>query len=231
MPAIHMNPEDHRSRVGVEKRERMRLRLIESALQVFATKGSDVPVIEDVTAIAHVSRGTFYNYFRTNEELLDAVVNCLEHELIDLIELAIGTIADPAQRVANGVRLVLKTTHEHHLLAKFATRVRIDRSSQPHVGVERLIRDIQSGIAQGRFDISDARIGLSLVLGATQSAIYALNKGARLPTGFEDEIAFHVLLGLGVPKHDAKSLASEPIEPLRLTTASLLERTKHVQVP
>lgn len=226
-----MNLHDHRSRVGEEKRERMRLRLIESALQVFATKGSDVPVIEDVTAIAHVSRGTFYNYFKTNEELLAAVLYDLEHELIDLIEQAISSVSDPAQRVAKGVRLLLRTTHEHHLLAKFAMRVRVDRSSEPHVGIDYLIRDIQIGIERGRFDISDARIGLSLVLGATQSAIFTLNKGTQLPPDFEDAIAFHVLLGLGVPRQDAKTLATEPIEELRLPTSSLLERTRHINVP
>lgn len=223
-----MNLHDHRSRVGVEKRERMRCRLIESALQVFATKGSDVPVIDDVTAIAHVSRGTFYNYFKTNEELLDAVSGALEHELIELIEQAMSSISDPAQRVAKGIRLLLRTAHEHHLLAKFAIRFRIDRSS---IGVDYLVRDIQIGIARGRFDISDPRIGLSLVLGATQSAIFALNKGTQLPPDFEDEIAFHVLLGLGVPRQDAKALANQPIDELQLPTASLLERTRHINVP
>ena len=61
---------DHRTRVAAERRARMHRKLVESALLVFAEKGVDASVIEDVIAAADVSRGTFYNYFRTNGELL-----------------------------------------------------------------------------------------------------------------------------------------------------------------
>jgi len=62
-----------RWRAGAERRQRMRLRLIESALPVFAEKGLDAASIDDVIAAAGVSRGTFYNYFRTDVELAAAV--------------------------------------------------------------------------------------------------------------------------------------------------------------
>ncbi len=65
---------DHRTRVAAERRARMHRKLVESALLVFAEKGVDASVIEDVIAAADVSRGTFYNYFRTNGELLAAAI-------------------------------------------------------------------------------------------------------------------------------------------------------------
>ena len=67
--------------------------LSESALLVFAEKGVDVPVIDDVIAAAGVSRGTFYNYFRTNAELLVAAIEELGNELVDMIEIAGGGVA------------------------------------------------------------------------------------------------------------------------------------------
>lgn len=39
-------------------------------------------VIDDVIAEAGVSRGTFYNYFRTNTELMAAVGETLADELV-----------------------------------------------------------------------------------------------------------------------------------------------------
>ena len=51
-----MQTSQHRSRVGAERRHRTRVRLIESALEVFAAKGVDATVIEDVIASAGVSR-------------------------------------------------------------------------------------------------------------------------------------------------------------------------------
>jgi len=73
MPASAAARSDHRPRVAAERRARMRRKLVESALLVFAGKGVDASVIEDVIVAAGVSRGTFYNYFRTNAELLAAV--------------------------------------------------------------------------------------------------------------------------------------------------------------
>ena len=79
---------DHRTRVAAERRARMHRKLVESALLVFAEKGVDASVIEDVIAAADVSRGTFYNYFRTNGELLAAAIQELGNELVEHIEEA-----------------------------------------------------------------------------------------------------------------------------------------------
>lgn len=52
---------DHRVRVGGQRHEKTRLRLLERALTVFNKKGQDVAVIDDFITAADASRGTFYN--------------------------------------------------------------------------------------------------------------------------------------------------------------------------
>lgn len=69
--------EDHRTGVGLERRARMRQRLIEAAPPVFAEMGPEVAQIDDVIRLAGVSRGAFYNYFRSTNELLRAAVDAL----------------------------------------------------------------------------------------------------------------------------------------------------------
>jgi AcrR family transcriptional regulator len=81
----------------------MRVRLIEAALHVFAEKSADAAVIDDVIKAAGVSRGTFYNYFRTNEELMAAVLHAVGDEILGLIEAAIAAHEDPAERLAHGL--------------------------------------------------------------------------------------------------------------------------------
>src|SRR5208337_296283 len=98
---------DHRVRVAAERRARMRRKLVESALLVFAEKGVDAPVIEDVIEAADVSRGTFYNYFRTNGELLAAAIRELGNELVEHIEQRVKSIPSPAARVFTGLRLYM----------------------------------------------------------------------------------------------------------------------------
>ena len=61
--------DDHRVRGGVQRRGKKRLRLLQSALVVFAEKGIGATVIDNGIAAAGVSRGTFYNHFRTTSEL------------------------------------------------------------------------------------------------------------------------------------------------------------------
>ena len=63
--------EDHRVRVGAQRRGKTRLRLLQCALAVFTEKGPDVAFIDDFIAAAGVSRGTFYNHFKTNGTYFD----------------------------------------------------------------------------------------------------------------------------------------------------------------
>ena len=57
-----------------------RERLLDAAVKVIGEKGPDASSVEDFVAAADVSRGTFYNYFPTMEDLLRAV----RRKLIDV---------------------------------------------------------------------------------------------------------------------------------------------------
>ena len=114
---------DHRPRVAAERRARMRRKLVESALLVFAEKGVDASVIEDVIAAAGVSRGTFYNYFRTNAELLAAAIDELGNEVVDLVELRVKAMPSPAARLFTGLGSIMDAARRFPLFAKFIARV------------------------------------------------------------------------------------------------------------
>jgi len=58
-----MPTQDHRHRVAARRRERMRPRLLASAMRLIAEKGAASTSIDDVISAAEVSRGTSYNYF------------------------------------------------------------------------------------------------------------------------------------------------------------------------
>ena len=71
MNAVQNSGEDFRVRVAREKRERMRHRLQEAAIEVYSGASlASAPVVEDVIRAAEVSRGTFYKYYDSLEELL-----------------------------------------------------------------------------------------------------------------------------------------------------------------
>lgn len=225
-----MNTLDHRSRVAAEKRERMRMRLIESALHVFANKGADAAVIEDVIAMAEVSRGTFYNYFRTNEELLAAVVKELGDELLALVEAVVIQCKDPAERLATGVRMALHTMQAHPLLAQFVARAGLSMAAHNSLAMAYLPRDIQAAMDSGRFNLGSVQVGLVMVLGTAHAAVTALTLpppvSTSLPANYPEEVTYHLLLGLGMTKAQARKLVSAPIKPVEFPEQALLARTK-----
>ena len=115
---------DHRTRVGRERRERTQALIIEAALKVFAEKGPDAPIIDDFIKAAGVARGTFYNYYQSTEELLEATAKWLQDDLIVSIEAEIGSLGDPVERLSSGIQLWLRKARTDDAWCAFSVRVR-----------------------------------------------------------------------------------------------------------
>src|SRR5215472_11412241 len=84
---------DHRTRVGQARRARTQARIIAAALRVFTEHGpQDPPVIDDFIRAAGVARGTFYNYYKSVGELLEATRKWLEDDFIESIEAEVASL-------------------------------------------------------------------------------------------------------------------------------------------
>ncbi|RZI86528.1 MAG: TetR/AcrR family transcriptional regulator [Rubrivivax sp.] len=220
-----MSTPDFRTRVAAEKRERMRTRLIEAAMEVFSSKGADATVIEDLIEQAQVSRGTFYNYFRTTEEAMAAVLQAVGNELLSLVDLAIADRQDPAERLACGVRMVLHTARHFPQVGRFISRVGVTRSLHHLPALGYLLRDLVEANETGRFKLSDPMLGLDLVVGTTSAALLSLSMRTDLNEAYPQEITFHILLALGMTRAGARKLVDKPIQAVQLPPESLLVRT------
>ena len=69
------------------------------------------------------SRGTFYNYFRTNADLLHAATEELRNEIVHLIETRVRDLPSLAARLVTGLRLYLDVARRFPLFARFVARV------------------------------------------------------------------------------------------------------------
>lgn len=216
---------DHRTRVGEMRRERMRTRLIEAAMLVFARRGVEGGVIDEVIATAEVSRGSFYNHFRTHDELLGAVAQEVGNQLLEIVDPVIRTIADPAARVACGVRLTLAVAQAHPHLAAFLARVGPPALGAQSLATEVLPRDIRAGIESGRFTPMDPRLAFDLITGPVLAGFHTL-LSTRVPAHYPREMAAAVLQALGVAKATARRLAELPLPDLALAPDSLLVRAE-----
>ena len=67
--------------IGSNKRNRTRGTLIDSAIDVFSEKGIEEASIHEITAIAGLANGTFYNHFRDKDELALAASEAIVLEI------------------------------------------------------------------------------------------------------------------------------------------------------
>ena len=222
---IDLSISDHRPRVAAERRERMRQRLIESALLVFSEKGVESSMIHDVVLTANVSQGTFYNYFRSCDELLIATGEQLKNELLILIEQEVRTIADPAERLATGLRLFLHTTQAFPLLARFAHQTGLHIVGPNSLMFEFLPPHIEQGISMGRFAKIPVPAMLDLLSGTTLAAIFRIIATPDLPN-YPEEIVSLILRGMGVTEEEAMRLVAQPLQPIQPPEDMLLIRSQ-----
>lgn len=201
---------DHRVRVGAQRRERTRLRLIQSALPVFIEKGPDAAVIDDFIAVARVSRGTFYNHFGTTADLLYAVASTMSDEVLGVVDPIVLKLADPVERFSCGMRLYMQMALRYPLWGRFITRVGTRLAARGQLIDRYLTRDLAAALAQRRIQAANVAVARDVVLG---SIFYGIGTMLTEPTRQDHPQALlHcVLLGLGMSDDEARTIATMPL--------------------
>lgn len=217
-------PEDHRTRTAARRREQMRRRLLESAMLVFAEKGVDASVIDDVISTAGVSRGTFYKYFASNRDLMVAANDELCKELLSYVLDRVSEFSDPAVRAAIGARTFLETALAFPLLARFTRSVGLESRGPTALLYEYLPHQLREGIDQGRFLDMPTQVALDLISGGVLLCI-ARATDEEIEPGYTHHVVAAALRGLGLEESEAWALANQDIAPLEVPEDSLLWRS------
>ena len=197
---------DHRTRVGEERRERTRRKLLESAVEVYARKGPDGATIEDLIGAAGVARGTFYNYFPTTEALLEAVGGQMSDEALAVVDPTAMAFSDAAERVAAGTRHYCEMARRYPLWGEIVTRIGARLAARGKLLETYVNRDVQRGLDQKRFDIPSRVVGRNVVLG---SIFYSIETAMTAPVDEHpvENTVVCMLRGLGIGNKEAHSIA------------------------
>jgi AcrR family transcriptional regulator len=73
----------------VKKAEERRSEILKTARHLFQTKEYDKTTMQDVMDLLGIAKGTIYHYFKSKEELLEAVIENIVDENIERMQLAI----------------------------------------------------------------------------------------------------------------------------------------------
>ena len=198
--------QDHRIRVGAQRRWKTRLRLLRSALPVFTEKGPDVAVIDDFIAAAGVSRGTFYNHFKTTNELLLALATAMSDEVLQVVDPLVLQLEDPMQRFSTGTRLYIQLALRYPLWGSFIIRVGTRIATRGQLIDAYLTRDIELARVGKRVNVDSVLVARDVVLG---SIFYGIETMLKDPTRdhHPEHMMSSVLVGLGVDAKEAHAIA------------------------
>jgi AcrR family transcriptional regulator len=208
----NLNPVQLRRRVqiGEERRARTRTRLLEAAYRLFAVHGADAPTIDDIIAEAEVARGTFYNHFKTRDEIFGAVADDIATSINAAIRPAIAGMPDVAARLALAFRMFVRFAIADE------TRGWILLRTMPLVGplneeMKTFVHsEFEEALARGRMRSVSAAVATDLGIGMQIMTIHRVlvDRG-----GLEaiDDAAEALMVALGLGPSEAKKIARQPI--------------------
>ena len=202
--------EDHRVRVGAQRRGKTRLRLLQCALAVFAEKDPDVAVIDDFISAAGVSRGTFYNHFKTTNELLLALATAMSDEVLQIVDPLVLPLDEPVQRFATGTRLYMQMAVRYPLWGSFIMRAGTRIATRGQLIDVYLTRDLELARMSGRINVDSLLGARGLVLGSIFYGIETmLSEHTR--DHHPEHLMRSVLIGLGLEPTEAQNIAFMPL--------------------
>lgn len=192
------------------RRSRNRARLLEAAKELFAARGMQGTAVAEVAERADIATGSFYSYFRTKDELLDAL---LEEEFaaqLRLVELRQAQVKDPAEKVSVAHRHLVRVAQADPDWAWLL--VRLDASQRIAWAVlgQAAQRDLQEGVESGRFYVANERLALN----ASGGSLFAVMHSQLIGEASEHADSEHaegVLRSFGIDRDEAAEIARRPL--------------------
>jgi AcrR family transcriptional regulator len=206
---------------GHKKKAKTRQTLVDAALRIYAKKGVGELTLKELAEEANVSHGTIFNYFRSREEVLEAVGIVLAEQFSESIAVISAGIESGAQRMSIAVRMFVRRAIADPLWANALIQVvHFDQGIRSAVAVH-LRNDLQTGFKEGAFSYSDEDVALPLVVSCVVGAMNSIVEG-RGVVDHDIKIAQMILRALGMPASEADRMALVPLPPLTTSDPFLL---------
>ncbi|MGH4032142.1 TetR/AcrR family transcriptional regulator [Actinomycetota bacterium Odt1-20B] len=197
------------------RRARTRAALIGAARALLAEGAAAEASIQSIADRADIGFGSFYNHFESKTALFDAAVTDALEEYGQLIDTVVEGIEDPAEVFSVSVRMTVGMVETHPELAHVLRRRGIEQLHADTGLAPRALRDIEKGVAGGRFSVEDPRIALSAV-GGSLLGLLQLESVRPDVSGPEaaGQLAALILRMLGLPPDEAREVAGRPLPPV-----------------
>jgi AcrR family transcriptional regulator len=173
------------------RKARTRSALVAAAQQLIRDGRAQTASIQNLTDLADVGFGSFYNHFATKEELFDAAVSAAMDDYLAWLDERLPVGGDPVTRLFESVRLTGRLASElPETAAVLARRFALLEPRPDSLGT-RMQADVLAAMTAGNPELDPDQIATLLV--AATGAMQAVLSRAQSLTGEETAVAADVL--------------------------------------
>lgn len=198
------------------RRIETRARLLRAANEVMSSKGVDAATIQEITDAAEVGFGTFYNYFKSKDEVAAALLDCVINDLARRNDLATRSfkVSDPGRVMPVSVRLTLREAARDPVWRWWAMRPdllsdRMRRAFEPFG-----TRDLRIAIKAGCYALDDNAVETTwgimvwMMVGGLCDVVHGL-----YPAEHEKYVVEMITRVAGASSKAAREWVADPLPP------------------
>lgn len=199
-----------------QRQRRTRIQLLEAGHELMSRVGVDATTIIEITDLADVGFGTFYNYFDSKEALAAEVLDCVIDNLGRRNDLVTGELgeSDPVRIVANSVRLVTREMLRDPMWRSWVANagLLVDRMREGFRPYGH--RDLHAAMRRGQFALIGDDVEFAwgylnwLIVGGVTDIL-----SGRFDASAERRTGEAILRVLGVPPDEAEAATTTDLPP------------------
>jgi AcrR family transcriptional regulator len=194
--------------------------IMAAARDLLERRGPDAMTMEEIAAAAGVAKGTVYLYFRSKDELIQALIARVGENIIQDVEASLEAPGTPPEKLIRMVSVLLEYLNRERLLFPIYARelLRGERASQE--GFRRRYQELEDqfvalvtglfaeGIAEGQFISANPRLLTFLIRGLIRATGYYQKSEGQADAAKEALPVILTLISSGLIR-DKRSLAEE----------------------
>jgi len=201
----------------VERRKiQTRANLIDAMYKLTSKLGVEAVTIRNIVDEADIAKGSFYNFFETKEELLEAVLVKVVGESAELIDSTIFEFEDPIETIATAFLTLDRIVSSDNVLGWFIVNVSPEK---PILGAQlrkSLLRDVNRGIEDGYFNVPNVDLAVDLfslsVLAFQRGRLQGIAPAEDIPIFIQ-----YMMRVFGADEEHAKSVIESVCERFQIT--------------
>lgn len=191
-------------------------RIHAAAMRLFAEQGVTRVNVSELAAAAGMARGTIYSHVPDVDRLFEDVAGQLAHEMTGRVAAGMADVADPALRLAIGVRQYIRRAHDEPPWGRFMVRFGLSDPVMQAVMAGDPQADFVAGSESGRYTVRRDQLPalVGLLAGSTLAAMVPVLDGRGTWREVGADTVELLLVALGIDRAEARALATSDLPPL-----------------